>query len=63
MGPGDVIVFPPGSRHGLDNNTGDKLYCLQFMAPNDAFVEFVMTGTHVGRLADEDICNLTSRLC
>ena len=39
VNPGDVIVFPPGSRHGLDNNTAEKLYCLQLMAPNEAFVE------------------------
>ncbi len=26
---GDCIVFPPGSLHGLDNNTDRKLYALQ----------------------------------
>ena len=25
VSPGNVIIFPPGSRHGLDNNTGEKL--------------------------------------
>ncbi len=63
VGPGDIINFPPGSKHGLDNNTDDKLYCLQLMAPNESFVEYVMGGTKVGRLADEDLCNLTGRHC
>ncbi|GAX76355.1 hypothetical protein CEUSTIGMA_g3801.t1 [Chlamydomonas eustigma] len=62
--PGDVAVFPPGSKHGLDNNSSqEKLYCLQLMTPDEAFVQHVMTGTNIGHLADEDICNLTNRHC
>jgi len=61
---GDTIVFPPGSVHGLDNASGaDRMYCLQLMAPNQAFVEHVMTGTRVGRLDDEDLCQLIASHC
>ncbi|KAG2427949.1 hypothetical protein HXX76_011936 [Chlamydomonas incerta] len=60
---GDVVVFPPRAVHGIDNNTDDKLYCLQLMTPNEAFVEHVKSGEAVGRLDDEDICNLASRHC
>jgi len=60
---GDVAVFPPRSKHGIDNDTGDKLYCLQLMAPNEHFVEHVKTGTLIGALDDEDICNLTNTHC
>ncbi|PNW82818.1 hypothetical protein CHLRE_06g295550v5 [Chlamydomonas reinhardtii] len=60
---GDVVVFPPRAVHGIDNNTESKLYCLQLMTPNEAFVEHVQSGEAVGRLDDEDICNLASRHC
>jgi len=60
---GDVIVFPPGTLHALDNNTGSKLYTLQMMCPDDEFVAYVQSGEHVGRLNDEDICNLTANRC
>lgn len=58
---GQVLVFPPGSKHGLDNLSQDKLYCLQLMAPNENFVEHVKMGENVGALDKEDICNLTLR--
>jgi quercetin dioxygenase-like cupin family protein len=58
---GQVLVFPPGSKHGLDNLTSEKLYCLQLMAPNENFVEHVKMGENIGALDREDICNLTLR--
>ncbi|KAG2450015.1 hypothetical protein HYH02_000119 [Chlamydomonas schloesseri] len=60
---GDVVVFPPRAVHGIDNKTDSKLYCLQLMTPNEAFVEHVKSGEAVGRLDDEDICSLASRHC
>ncbi|KXZ49198.1 hypothetical protein GPECTOR_22g788 [Gonium pectorale] len=60
---GDCVVFPPRAVHGIDNDTGHKLYCLQLMTPNEAFVEHVKSGEPVGRLDDEDICNLIARHC
>ena len=63
MTTGDVIVFPPGSKHGIDNRTSEKLYCLQLMTPNEAFVEYVKSGISIGRLANEDLCSLTSTYC
>ena len=59
--PGEAVVFPPGSKHGLDNLTTERLYCLQLMAPNENFVEHVMMGESVGSLERQDICNLTLR--
>ncbi|GLC36904.1 hypothetical protein PLESTB_000179900 [Pleodorina starrii] len=64
VGAGDCVVFPPRAVHGIDNTSyTDKLYCLQLMTPNEAFVEHVKSGEAVGRLDDEDLCNLTSRHC
>lgn len=61
--PGDLVVFPPGVEHGLDNNTSRKLYCLQMMLPNEDFVEFVQSGQFMGRLSAEDTCILVSVHC
>ena len=61
--PGDCLVFPPGCMHGLDNNSDSRVYCLQLMAPNQAFVEYVKTGTWVGRLENEDLCKLAATHC
>ncbi|KAG2495121.1 hypothetical protein HYH03_006731 [Edaphochlamys debaryana] len=60
---GDCVVFPPMAVHGIDNKSDAKLYCLQLMTPNEAFVEHVKSGTPVGRLDDEDLCNLSARHC
>ena len=61
---GDVIVFPPKSKHGLDNpEGGGKLYCLQLMAPNEHFVEYVQTGEPMARLSDDDLCTLANIYC
>ncbi|GIL75171.1 hypothetical protein Vretimale_7864 [Volvox reticuliferus] len=62
--PGDCVVFPPRAVHGIDNiSSKSKLYCLQLMMPNEAFVEHVKSGEAMGRLDDEDLCYLTSRHC
>ncbi|GFR47569.1 hypothetical protein Agub_g9295 [Astrephomene gubernaculifera] len=60
---GDCVVFPPLAIHGLDNPTGTRLYCLQLMTPNEAFVEHVKSGEAVGGLEEEDISNLVTRRC
>lgn len=60
---GDCVVFPPLSVHGIDNFSSEKLYCLQIMLPNEMFVEFVKSGKAVGRLSDEDLCNLIAVRC
>ncbi|KAK9860355.1 hypothetical protein WJX84_004348 [Apatococcus fuscideae] len=38
---GDVVVFPPGSLHGIDNGAAGSMFCLELMLPNDMFAEFV----------------------
>eukprot|EP00798_Chlamydomonas_sp_ICE-L_P025816 gene25816-11491_t len=63
VSPGDVIVFPPTSKHALDNLSDSKLYCLQLMAPNEQFVEFVKSGEPIGRLSDDDLCTLANLYC
>ncbi|GIL51058.1 hypothetical protein Vafri_7157 [Volvox africanus] len=64
VSPGDCVVFPPHTVHGIDNiSSQSKLYCLQLMTPNEAFVEHVKTGEAMGRLDDEDLCYLTSQHC
>lgn len=61
---GDCVVFPPRSIHGIDNHAAaDKLYCLQLMVPNESFVEYVQSGEEVGRLENDDLCNLTAQHC
>jgi mannose-6-phosphate isomerase-like protein (cupin superfamily) len=46
---GDVAVFAPGLRHGIDNaNDADQLWCIQLMLPNEAFVEWVSGGELAG---------------
>ena len=52
--PGDVVVLPPNSLHGVDNDSDDRLYCLQMMFPNQGFAELVLSGTPVGSLTEED---------
>jgi hypothetical protein len=35
----------------------------QLMSPDDMFTSYVQSGTSLGRLADEDLCNLTASHC
>jgi hypothetical protein len=39
------------------------LLLMQMMCPDDEFVAYVQSGELVGRLNDEDICNLTANRC
>lgn len=32
---GDVVVFRPGSVHGIDNSPASRMYCLELMLPNE----------------------------
>ena len=54
LAPGDVVVFPPGLVHAIDNGGANgRLYTLQLMAPNDAFAERVQSGEALASLEDE----------
>ena len=65
LSPGDVVVFPPGLVHAIDNkdDAQGRLYTLQLMAPNDAFAERVQSGEALKSLEDEDICALLAERC
>ena len=60
---GEVVIFPPTSLHGIDNGPGGRMYCLEFMDPNDMFAELVLSGTPAGSLSAEDLCTLISAGC
>ena len=61
---GDVVVFRPGSVHGIDNGTAlGRMYCLEVMLPNEQFAEFVRSGTDTGQLGQDDLCVLASVGC
>ena len=63
LAAGDVCVFPPGSVHGIDNlDPSGRLYCLEFMVPNERFAEMVRSGTQ-DSLDDDDLCALVARGC
>ena len=65
VGAGDLVIFPPGARHGIDNRArpgGDRLYCLELMAPNEMFAELVRGGDEIG-LDVEDLCALLAVGC
>ena len=61
LSAGDVAIFPPGSVHGIDNLDG-RLYCLEFMVPNERFAEMVRSGTE-DSLDEDDLCALVARGC
>ena len=61
---GDVVVFRPGSVHGIDHGTAlGRMYCLEVMLPNEQFAEFVRSGTDTGQLGQDDLCVLASIGC
>ncbi len=62
VGPGDLLLFPPKSVHGIDVGAGGKMYCLEFMLPNEMFAEFVRRGALSG-LHDDDLCQLNVISC
>lgn len=60
---GDVVVFRPGSVHGIDNGQGSRMYCLELMLPNESFAELVRGGRETGGLKEEDMCVIASIGC
>lgn len=61
INPGDVVVFRPGSVHGID--TGDeKVYCLELLLPNQDFAEMVRKGQQLS-LDQDDSCILAAIGC
>ena len=60
---GDVVVFPPGSVHGIDNGPASRMYCIELMLPNEMFAELVHSGRSTGGLDDLDLCVLLAQGC
>lgn len=60
---GDVVVFPPGSVHGIDNGPASRMYCIELMLPNQMFAELVHSGRSTGGLDDLDLCVLLAQGC
>ncbi|PSC71611.1 cupin [Micractinium conductrix] len=60
---GDVVVFRPGSVHGIDNGDGSRMYCLEAMFPNESFAEMVRSGEDTGGLTGEDLCQVAHIGC
>lgn len=61
--PGDVVVFPPTSVHGIDNGSVEQLFCLELMLPNEMFAELVRKGIFSGALSQQDLCTLAAEEC
>lgn len=61
--PGDVVVFPPTSVHGIDNGSVERLFCLELMLPNEMFAELVRKGIFSGALSQQDLCTLAAEEC
>lgn len=60
IGPGDVLVLPPGSVHQIVNTSAtDRLYTITIMAPDEGFAALVERGPAV-RLDPEDLAVLRS---
>ncbi|MBL7489824.1 cupin domain-containing protein [Frankia sp. AgB1.9] len=58
IGPGDVLVLPPGSVHRIVNpSTTDRLYTITVMAPDDGFAALVERGP-LAPLDPEDLAVL-----
>jgi len=58
IGPGDLLVMPPGATHGIDAGGEEPLYTLELMLPNANFAEFVRAGAPAGRIEDEALCDI-----
>jgi len=44
--PGCVVVYPPGSEHGIDvDERGGGMVCLELMLPDEGFADYVRAGT------------------
>ncbi|OHV36079.1 MULTISPECIES: cupin domain-containing protein [Pseudofrankia] len=58
LGPGDVLVLPPGSVHRIVNTSDtDRLYTITVMAPDDGFAALIERGPVAG-LDPEDVAVL-----
>nr|MDT0666424.1 cupin domain-containing protein [Micromonospora sp. DSM 115978] len=45
IGPGDVLVLPPGSVHRIVNTSAsERLYTITVMAPDDGFADLIERG-------------------
>lgn len=53
LGPGDMLMLPPGSEHVVENTGPGKLYCLTTMIPNQDFAELIRSGTPVALDAED----------
>jgi gentisate 1,2-dioxygenase len=60
--PGDIIVFHPGSTHGIDNGKEERMYCVEIMLPDQNFAEFVRAG-QLKDLHLDDLCILARIGC
>jgi len=60
--PGDIVVFHPGSTHGIDNGNDERMYCVEIMLPDQNFAEFVRAG-QVKDLHLDDLCILARIGC
>ncbi|ADP82965.1 cupin domain-containing protein [Pseudofrankia inefficax] len=60
IGPGDVLVLPPGSVHRIVNPSAtDRLYTLTVLAPDDGFAALIERGP-VAALDPEDLAILNA---
>jgi mannose-6-phosphate isomerase-like protein (cupin superfamily) len=58
LGPGDVLVLPPGSVHRIVNTSAaERLYTITIMAPDDGFADLVERGPVID-LDPEDLAVL-----
>jgi len=65
LGPGDVAIFPPGTRHGIDvaADAAEPLVCVEVMSPDDAFADAVRAGEFKGGLTPSELCQLAAVGC
>ena len=49
----------PPRPAGIDNTSGERLFCLELLAPNHDFAERVWRGRTTGGLARDELCLLT----
>lgn len=65
VAPGDVVLFRPGSTHGIDVDAGPGrgMCCLELMLPNEEFAEMVRAGQPAGGLLEEELCIIASIGC
>ena len=58
LGPGDVLVLPPGSVHRIENlSDTERLYTITVMAPDDGFAALIERGP-LAELEEQDLAVL-----